>query len=174
MKTSGILALLAAFGATVLAAPVDNVDNAIVGRANLPGLNAVQSARARSIIQEVKKQGVGMQGCEAAITTGLTESSLRILANNAVPASLKYPRDGIGADHDSIGIFQQRAMYYKNIACDMAADCSAGQFLNGMKAVKGWQTMDIATLCQRVQGSAFPAAYRKYTGMATNVCRAGM
>lgn len=102
------------------------------------------------------------------------QSSLRILANNKVPASLKYAHDGLGSDHDSIGIFQQRAMYYKDIACDMKADCSAGLFFNGMKAIKGWQTMDIATLCQKVQRSAYPTAYRKYTGTAASVCKAGM
>lgn len=74
MKTCGILAVLAAFSTSVLAAPVDNVEAVdIVERANLPGLNAVQSVHARSIIAEVKKTGVGMHGCEAAITTGLTE-----------------------------------------------------------------------------------------------------
>ena len=106
--------------------------------------------------------------------THYPQSSLRILANSKVPASLKYAHDGIGSDHDSIGIFQQRAMFYKDIACDMKADCSADLFLDVMKSVKGWQTMDVATLCQKVQRSAEPTAYRKFTGMAASVCKAGM
>ena len=74
MKASGIFAVLAALSTSVLAAPVDNVENAeVVERGNLPSLSATQSAHARSIIEEVKKMGVGVHGCEAAITTGLTE-----------------------------------------------------------------------------------------------------
>lgn len=94
-------------------------------------------------------------------------------ANNAVPASLKYHHDRVGSDHDSIGLFQQRASIYKNIACDMDAGCSAGQFITEMKKVKGWQTMDVGTLCQKVQRSAFPDRYAKQVPTANKVCAAG-
>ncbi|OAQ64339.1 NLP/P60 protein [Pochonia chlamydosporia 170] len=140
---------------------------------NLPTLNALQTKHARAIIAQTKKQGLGRQGCEAAIATGLTESSLRILANRSVPKSLNYKYDGIGSDHDSVGIFQQRAMYYKDIKCDMDAACSASLFFKGMVAVKGWKTMDVAKLCQAVQRSAVPTAYRKYTSAAKSICSAG-
>nr|8B2E_A Chain A, Muramidase [Kionochaeta sp.] len=139
----------------------------------LPGLDALQTRNALAIIAEAKKENVGPHGCQAAITTGLTESSLRILANNAVPPSLQYPHDGLGSDHDSIGIFQQRASIYKDIRCDMDAACSASQFFKVMKGVSGWQTLDVATLCQRVQKSAYPAAYQKFTALAVGVCKAG-
>lgn len=94
-------------------------------------------------------------------------------ANNAVPASLKYHHDRIGSDHDSIGLFQQRASIYKNIACDMGAACSAGQFFTEMKRVSGWKTMAVGTLCQKVQRSAFPDRYAKQVSLATKVCKAG-
>jgi hypothetical protein len=42
-------------------------------RANLPGLNAVQTRNARAIIAEVKKEKLGIHGCQTAITTALTE-----------------------------------------------------------------------------------------------------
>ncbi|KAJ6441252.1 cyanamide hydratase [Purpureocillium lavendulum] len=178
MKITGLVAFVAALGASsVLAAPAAAAAPAeadgIVARANLPGLNAKQSAHARAIIAETKKEKLGHHGCVTAITTGMTESSLRVLANKKVPASLKYAHDGLGSDHDSVGIFQQRAMYYKDIKCDMDAACSAGLFFKGMKAVKGWQKMDVATLCQRVQRSAVPTAYKKYVGAATKICKAG-
>jgi hypothetical protein len=80
----------------------------------------------------------------------------------------------LGSDHDSIGIFQQRASIYKDIACDMKADCSARQFFRAMMAVKGWKTMDVATLCQRVQSSTYPTAYTKHTATAAEVCKAGL
>jgi uncharacterized protein YraI len=46
------------------------------GSGNLPGLTATQSAHARAIIAQVKKEGLGRQGCEAGIATGLTEVRL--------------------------------------------------------------------------------------------------
>jgi hypothetical protein len=70
-------------------------------------------------------------------------------ANNAVPASLKYPHDRVGNDHDSIGLFQQRYMYYKNVAADM----------------------DVPTLCQKVQRSA-PDAYSGQLALAKKICSA--
>jgi len=88
-----------------------------------------------------------------------------------VPASLNYPHDGTGSDHDSIGIFQQRVSYYPNIAADMDAAKSAAQFFKKMKAISGWQTMDVGKLCQKVQVSAFPTAYNeKGLPVAKKVC----
>lgn len=92
-------------------------------------------------------------------------------ANNAVPASLKYPHDAIGHDHDSIGLFQQRYMYYKDVAADMDAARSAAQFFAVMKKVSGWKTMDVPTLCQKVQRSA-PDAYSGQLALATKICAA--
>lgn len=94
-------------------------------------------------------------------------------ANKAVPASLKYHHDRVGSDHDSVGIFQQRARYYPNIKCDMDAGCSAGQFYKEMKRVSGWKTMAVGTLCQKVQRSAYPDRYAKQVGAAKKICKAG-
>lgn len=94
-------------------------------------------------------------------------------ANSNVPASLNYPHDQVGSDHDSLGLYQQRASIYKNIACDMDAACSAGQFFFELKKVEGWETMAVGTLCQKVQGSAYPDRYAKQVGLATSICKAG-
>lgn len=74
MKTSTLLTILAAFStSSVKALPIEN--NGILERAmdNLPGLTNLQTTREKQIIGEVKKKGLGQQGCKAAITTGLTE-----------------------------------------------------------------------------------------------------
>ena len=89
-----------------------------------------------------------------------------------MPSSFNYPNDGSGSDHDSVGIFQQRAIYYTDIKCDMDAACSGGLFLQKMAGISGWQSMDVAVLCQKVQVSAVPDAYRKYTGQASTICSA--
>jgi uncharacterized protein YfaQ (DUF2300 family) len=45
------------------------------GGGNLPTLDATQSAHARAIIAEAKKENLGRQGCLAGIATALTEVS---------------------------------------------------------------------------------------------------
>ncbi|POR31503.1 Uncharacterized protein TPAR_08280 [Tolypocladium paradoxum] len=171
MKAFRLFALIAAVGAaSSLAAPADGFE--AVRRDNLPGLNEVQTSHARAIMGENNRLQLGWQGCVAAITTAITESHLRILANHRVPASFDYWNEGVGADYDSVGIFQQRAQFYPDVGCSMAATCSAGQFFRVMTTVGGWQTMDVAVLCQAVQLSEIPEAYKKYVGMATSICEA--
>lgn len=94
-------------------------------------------------------------------------------ANSKVPASLKYPHDRVGSDHDSVGIFQQRAIYYPNIAADMDAARSAAQFFAKMKNISGWKTMAVGKLCQKVQVSAYPDRYAAQVSKATKICAAG-
>ncbi|CAI7627546.1 hypothetical protein PCG10_002717 [Penicillium crustosum] len=140
---------------------------------NLPGLTSTQSKHAKAIIGEAKKENLGRQGCLAGIATGLVESNMLIYANKKVPASLKYPHDAVGSDYDSVGIFQQRAVYYPDIAADMDAAKSAAQFFKGMKNVSGWKTMEVGKLCQKVQGSAYPSRYAERLAEAKKICVAG-
>jgi hypothetical protein len=165
MKTAFVLSILAAIAA---AAPAVDLQE----RGNLPGLDSTQSKNARDIISEVKKENVGKQGCLASIATALTESSILIYANKGVPESMKYHHDAVGSDHDSIGIFQQRASIYKSVADDMDAAKSAGQFIQGMKAVSGWEHKNIGDLCQDVQKSAYPDRYEKNVPAAEKICGA--
>lgn len=64
-------------------------------------------------------------------------------------------------------------MFYKNIAADMDAGKSAGQFFGKMKAVRGWESMDVGSLCQKVQGSAYPSRYAEQVSKAEKICKAG-
>ncbi|RHZ62009.1 uncharacterized protein CDV56_107204 [Aspergillus thermomutatus] len=143
------------------------------GSGNLPGLTATQSSHAHAIIGEAKKEGLGRQGCLAGIATGLVESNLLIYANSKVPESLKYHHDAVGHDYDSVGIFQQRAVYYPNIAADMDPARSAAQFFAKMKNISGWKTMDVGKLCQKVQVSAYPDRYAQRVPAAEKICAAG-
>ncbi|OQD65838.1 hypothetical protein PENPOL_c005G08771 [Penicillium polonicum] len=140
---------------------------------NLPGLTSTQSKHATAIIGEAKREDLGRQGCLAGIATGLVESNMLIYANKKVPASLNYPHDAVGSDYDSVGIFQQRAVYYPDIAADMDAAKSAAQFFKGMKNVSGWKTMEVGKLCQKVQGSAYPSRYAERLDDAKKICVAG-
>jgi len=50
-----------------------------------------------------------MKACQVAVVTAKQESNILVLANKGIPESYNYPHDGEGKDHDSVGIFQQRA-----------------------------------------------------------------
>ncbi|KAI1831338.1 hypothetical protein DTO006G1_7245 [Penicillium roqueforti] len=140
---------------------------------NLPGLSATQTKHAKAIIAKAKKEGLGRQGCLAGISTALVESNILIYANKKVPASLKYHHDAVAEDYDSVGIFQQRAVYYPNIAADMDAAKSAAQFFKIMKKVSGWKKMNTGKLCQKVQGSAYPSRYQERVPESKKICSAG-
>ncbi|KAF3384370.1 hypothetical protein F1880_002065 [Penicillium rolfsii] len=140
---------------------------------DLPGLSATQSKHARAIIAEAKSEDLGLHGCAAGIATALVESNILVYANQDVPSSLNYPHDAVGSDQDSVGIFQQRAMYYPDIAADMDATKSAAQFFKNMKNISGWKSMAVGALCQEVQGSAYPSRYAERVAEAESICNAG-
>lgn len=50
---------------------------------------------------------------------------------------------------------------------------SARQFFEKMVAVDGWETMDVGTLCQTVQVSAYPDRYAERVDEASAICEAG-
>ncbi|KAG0127196.1 hypothetical protein HOY82DRAFT_81552 [Tuber indicum] len=140
---------------------------------NLPGLDATQSHHARTIIAVAREYGVGNRGCQVSIVTAMQESRIRVLANPSVPDSNKYPHDGTGSDHDSVGIFQQRPQFWGTVKDCMDPKSSAGKFFTALKKVNGWERMEIGRAAQSVQRSAFPDAYTKHTPLAKGVCEAG-
>lgn len=74
MKYSSVVTYLALIASAAVAAPAPEVD--LQARANLPGLNAVQTKYANAIIAQAKKDNVGAHGCQAAIATSMTEVRL--------------------------------------------------------------------------------------------------
>lgn len=146
------------------------------GSGNLPGLDAVQSGHARTIIARVKANGFPAanqkRACQVAIATARQESVIRILANTKVAESYNYPHDGVGSDHDSVGIFQQRPGW-GSVKDRMNAATSADLFLAALKRVSNWPSLTIAQAAQKVQVSCCPDAYANWVTLATNVCNAG-
>ena len=74
---------------------------------SLPGLSDAAAANARTVAATALNRG-DRRAALIALMTGLTESGLRVLANPNDPAGRLYPHQGVGYDHDSLGIFQQR------------------------------------------------------------------
>ena len=73
----------------------------------LPGLTDVQAQNARVVAAVASARGGG-RAAVLALMIGITESGLRILGNPNDPSADGLPSQGIGFDHDSLGIFQQR------------------------------------------------------------------
>lgn len=107
--------------------------------------------------------------CIIGYMTGLQESGIRILCNPAVPASMNMPNEGVGGDHDSVGIFQQRDNgAWGTLEERMNAYGSAKLFYNALKGFN-WQSMPKGAAAQKVQGSAFPDAYDKWETQANQI-----
>lgn len=143
-----------------------------------------QESVARTYIAVGKQLGIPRSGQIVAIMMALQESSLRMLANPAVPDSLNFPNDGIGRDHDSVGSAQQRpAAGWGTVAELMDASYNARAFYGGptgpnrgsprgLLDIRGWEAMDKGLAAQAVQVSAFPELYARWEPAATAIVAA--
>jgi hypothetical protein len=119
-----------------------------------------QSNNAWAIIAQIKAEKFSkadaLTACKAAFATAITESNIYIYAKEKVPSSLKIHHDKVGKDNDSVGIYQQRAKYYK-VEEAMSPAKSTHSFFGEMKKVGGWQkaktAKQIGVVCQKVQRS---------------------
>jgi peptidoglycan DL-endopeptidase CwlO len=115
------------------------------------GLDAVQARNARTVVAIATEMG-GDQAAVIAISVGLAESGLLVLGNPVVPGLGVLQGDGF--DHDSIGIFQQRASWGTMIQrLDPAT--STRLFVTRLLAKAGWETESPWAAAQDVQRSAY-------------------
>ncbi len=134
------------------------------GSATLGPLGGNATAYAREINRSAMEHGFGKEGSIIGIATGMVETNLREYANSNVPASLSFPHDAVGSDHDSVGIFQQRPSW-GSLDQLMNPHASADLFFNRLGSFD-WRSMDPGAAAQRVQVSAFPGAYSGRMGDA--------
>ena len=128
-------------------------------------------------------EGVGRQGVLVGLMAALTESTLRMLANVAYPASLDMPNDGIGSDHDSLGLFQMRPTAgWGTVDELMDPNYQVRAFFGGPEGpnfpspaglldIPGWQSADPGSAAQSVERSAFPDRYQDYQPVAEAISR---
>ena len=137
----------------------------------LPGLSEAAAANARTVAATALERG-GRPAALIALMTGLTESGLRVLTNPIDPAGDLYPNQGVGYDHDSLGIFQQRPSW-GTAAQRMDPVVSTNLFLNRLLALPGWRSLQPWDAAQAVQVSAFPdgSNYRENVGRANVLLR---
>jgi hypothetical protein len=134
------------------------------------GLSRAQMDNARVIVEVGRSMGLPERAYVIAVACALQESSLRNLANDAVAESFAYPHDGRGADHDSVGLFQQRpSAGWGTVEELMQPVYSARRFYRALARVRGWQDMPLTRAAQAVQHSAFPDAYARHEARAQRV-----
>lgn len=136
---------------------------------------------AKDYVSIGRQLGVPREGQIIAIMMALQESSLRVLANANVPASLSYPNDGVGSDHDSLGSAQQRpAAGWGTVEQLMNSTYNVRAFYGGpggpnhgsprgLLDIGGWQSMTKGQAAQAVQVSAFPELYARWEAEATDI-----
>jgi murein DD-endopeptidase MepM/ murein hydrolase activator NlpD len=149
-------------------------------------LDKTQLTRAATVITVGEQtSGVGRAGVVIALMAGLTESSLRMLANtSAYPESAGYPNDGNGGDHDSLGLFQMRPQSgWGTVADLMDPTYQARAFFGGATGpnypsprglldIPGWQQLDPGEAAQAVEVSAYPDRYQNYQPVAEAILAA--
>ncbi|GAA3636894.1 hypothetical protein GCM10022223_64400 [Kineosporia mesophila] len=112
------------------------------------GITAYQASCARMIVKTVRDRGLSRQAGVIAVTTAIVESTLH-----------NYTEE---TDHDSLGLFQQRASW-GSVANRTNATWATTAFLNKMEDKypnNSWQSAPVGEVCQAVQVSAYPDRYQ--------------
>ncbi|MDG4761393.1 M23 family metallopeptidase [Micromonospora sp. WMMD710] len=128
------------------------------GIAPIGDWNAEQVDNAATITAVGMRLGVPPRGWVIAVATAMQESSL-----------INTP----GGDRDSVGLFQQRPSQGWGTPEQLHdPQYAATKFYQRLQAVDGWQAMPLTEAAQAVQVSAFPDAYAKWEGPATQLVTA--
>jgi hypothetical protein len=139
------------------------------GPQNSIGLDAGQMANARIISETAKAMGASPRDTEIAYMTGFVESSIRNLANPNVPESMALPHQGLGQDHDSVGIYQQRNSW-GSAADRLNPAATTRLFLNRLLGLGNSRlSMTMGQAAQTVQVSAFPDRYASFQNQAVSL-----
>ncbi|MEH0972575.1 peptidase M23 [Micromonospora sp. CPCC 205546] len=144
-----------------------------VDPAPVAGLDRAQMKNAEAIVRTGREMGMPRRALVIAVATAMQESNLYNVASGVLPESRRYPHQGIGWDHDSVGLFQQRSSSgWGEVGELMDPEFATRQFLAALAKVPGWQQMRLTDAAQAVQISAYPEHYAKHEWRATKVVSA--
>jgi cell wall-associated NlpC family hydrolase len=133
----------------------------------IAGLSDVAAANARTIAAVAFARD-GDRAALIVLMVGLAESGLRQLANRNDAESIALPNQGVGSDHDSVGIFQQRASW-GSVQQRLDPATSTGLLLDRLERVGDWRTQQPWLAAQTVQASAFDGVPRPENGFSREV-----
>jgi murein DD-endopeptidase MepM/ murein hydrolase activator NlpD len=130
--------------------------------AKLPSISAYGPAQihnAAIIIKTGSDLRLPPRAWVIAVATAMQESRLTNLGNL-----------GSRNDHDSLGLFQQRPSAGWGTPAQVTNPAYAStKFYTKLKSIPGWEKMSLTQAAQRVQLSAYPDAYAKHEGVATQI-----
>ncbi len=134
------------------------------------GLDQIQMNNALKIVQAGQAMGLPKRAFVIAVATSLQESGLRNLASTRIPESYNYNAEGDGSDHDSVGLFQQRASTGWGAVWQlMDPTYAATAFYSALLRVTGWEGLPLTVAAQRVQVSAYPDHYAQHEARAQQI-----
>ena len=119
-------------------------------------LDAEQMGNAATIVQVVQTRGLPQRAAVISLATAYQESKLRNIL--------------VAVDHDSLGLFQQRVMYFTAaVAADPVKATNA--FLDGLVAQPNWQTRPLTDVAADVQKPYEPyrGLYAQWEPLATQL-----
>jgi peptidoglycan DL-endopeptidase CwlO len=119
----------------------------------IAGMSAAQAQNARGVAATASARASD-HAALIAVMTGLAESGMRVLANPNDPTGSQLANQGVGHDHDSLGIFQQRASW-GTAAQRMDPAASTNLFLDALLRRPDWSSVEPWRAAQDVQQSAF-------------------
>ncbi|MEU5906949.1 hypothetical protein ABZ780_21565 [Micromonospora sp. NPDC047467] len=137
------------------------------------GLDQAQMDNAKIIVDVGLELKMPRRALVVALATAMQESNLYNLASDVLPESTRYPHQGSGSDHDSVGLFQQRpSSGWGTVAELMRPSYAARAFYTALNEIPGWQDMSVTSAAQAVQISAYPDAYAQHEDRASVVAAA--
>ncbi|WP_223987473.1 hypothetical protein [Arthrobacter sp. NicSoilB8] len=114
-----------------------------------------QAANASLITAVAVRRGLPARAASIALATSMQESKLRNIGH------------GDQAGPDSRGLFQQRpSQGWGTTAQVMDPYHASNAFYDALEEIAGYQSLEITDAAQRVQHSAYPAAYAQHESMA--------
>ena len=141
-------------------------------QAPVAGLDWDQMANAAAIVQVALDMELPKRMAVIGVATAMQESNLYNIASTAVPESFNYPNQGVGSDHDSVGILQQRpSAGWGTVENLMKPAYQARTFFTRLQNID-WANMALTYAAQAVQISAYPEAYAKHEQRADEIVNA--
>jgi hypothetical protein len=120
-------------------------------------MSAYRVSCARMVVEAVRDRGMAPRAADIAIATVIVETSLQNISEEV--------------DHDSLGLFQQRASW-GSAANRLNPIWATNAFLDKMVREypnNTWMTAPIGEVCQAVQVSAYPDRYQVQAGDAQKI-----
>jgi hypothetical protein len=156
LTTTGVVAVFLAVAAVCAIGGAASACMLAPSSGSASGYDTQQLHNATIIVQVANQRDLPLRAAVIAVATAMQESNL-------------YNSDQ-AADHDSLGLFQQRPSQGWGSPDQLLSPAyAAGKFYDKLVTIPHWQTLPLTEAAQAVQRSAYPDAYAKHEADATAI-----